>query len=240
MQIELSPAVQEVWESLAEITLDYKGITNYRTEYAGYRFINVLFRRRADQLITTAKQLRTDADAVIDAVRGAEPRPVLPKNPEPGDKPVYPEWFEATPPYEYNNFSYLNNTDSGYFSTSISDSQQLQLSPTPIYPIYPIQPINPIIIKPPIKPPFPPPPAPLPGWWYEGAELYQMVLRGDVYLTTPIEAYNGPQVGAWLASMFFGTALLVALNSTWEDSENYGYAVAQTVRDALNTGGPRR
>lgn len=192
-----SPFLIEFWEEVCRVAADYSDVdTLDLNAKARYKLINVLWNTQRDAILGMLATVKTDADAVIDAVRGATPRPTLLTPVVVGQDPFYPLDFEAIPPY-----SAL--TDYSYTRVDFDDPR----TPTP----------------------------PLPTWWYVGANLYRMVLRGDSYLATPLETVSGTNLGVWGASMYYGLFGLQILHTGTTTAEAKAHADSVQLRSVLNT-----
>jgi len=186
----------DFWNEVCSVAVDYDEVIALdKAAKAKYRLINVLWTTQRDSLLTMLAGTQTAADAIIDAVRGATPRPTLNRAVVAGQEAIYPLTFDEIPPYAaVTNFSYTKE--------SFEDPR----TPTP----------------------------PLPTWWYVGANLYRMVLRGTDYLTTPLEPVSAVNLGVWGASMYYGLLGLQLLNSGTAAAHSTAGAAAVQLRSILN------
>lgn len=191
-----SPFLLEFWDEVCKLATNYAEVDTLNTAAkARYKLINVLWNTQRDEILTMLATVKTDADAVIDAVRGATPRPTLSDPVVAEQNPIYPLEFEAIPPYSAV-------TKYSYSRADFDDPR----TPTP----------------------------PLPLWWYIGANLYRMVLRGDTYLTTPLETVSGVNLGVWGASMYYGLFGLHLLHTSLATAETKARTDLAHLRSILN------
>jgi len=88
------------WQQVCDIAVDYSEVDTFRADvHARDKLINVLWSTQRDDLITLFSAGKTAADNIIDAVRGATPRPTLTTPVEAGDIPIYPLEFSVSPNY---------------------------------------------------------------------------------------------------------------------------------------------
>jgi hypothetical protein len=78
------------------------------------------------------------------------------------------------------------------------------------------------------------PPAPLPDWWYIGANLYRMILRANDYLTIPVEPVSGVTLGVWGASTWYGVIALQLLYNDYATAKNTAHLASAQLVSVLN------
>lgn len=245
-RLELNPpALQDVWDLIAQIALDYKQIVKVDAAARnGYRLENVLWTGQRDELLTLAASFKTDADTLIDAIRGLEPRPTA-ADPVPGDLPEYPTGLEGT-------FAEANVGVTSYYSDGshayrlelptkndalVEDIAAVRGTPVgsgnapdlPIPDTYPQMPA-----RDPALSAIAPPLLALPYWWFTAAELYRMVLRADTFLSTPVEPLNGELISMWLASMYYAYIQLEVLQTGATAAVTYSAGVRADLDRILN------
>jgi hypothetical protein len=96
------------WQQVCDIAANYGEVLPIDTTVkARDKLINVLWDTQRDELLTMVVGAQAAADIVIDAVRGATPRPTLLTPVAVGDDPIYPLEFDVVPSYSaVTNFSY--------------------------------------------------------------------------------------------------------------------------------------
>jgi len=99
--IVVDPYLIRFWQQVCDLAVDYGDVQILNPENkARYKLINVLWDTQRDEMLTMVAGAMATADAIIDGVRGATPRPALLEPVRVGQEPIYPLEFKAIPNYE--------------------------------------------------------------------------------------------------------------------------------------------